>query len=650
MATDTGSEAAFGRVSRLQGLVFEQLTRVAAFVGVVALFLLFYYTVRDAVQPATADPGWYAVLAVTFLAPTAAVSVVARRRPGATRVALRAVGAVLAGLALATVFVLWLSANLTLAVLVGCAVPTAAAFAFAARRRRGALVAVRALGVVLAGLGVAGIGAGFLGEQATLVGLVTVGVPLGLLGRYFLARPPVGAVGVRALAAATLGAMAALLALGTAATFGVDLGSAGLGEGGAAGVVALASVVGVGVVAVRARDHHGRAGLFAPFVALAPALAGYLFHREFVVTAGLTPALYGVAVGLPFLAFAATVVRSDEEDATGLAVPVVAAAGLGAAAWFHRNFVVTAPDAELAFGLALALTFGAYAWYVLTRDPEERDVPPGRIGLLVPVVAGVGLLAGLAGAEQLGFAAPDVWLDVGFLTSGSHYDPTQAGIHPALVGTLYLMAIVAFVSFPLGVGAAVYLEEYATNDRFTRLIEVNVANLAGVPSVVYGLLGVAVFIRSGGLGIGAVLAGGLTLSLLILPIVIVTAQEAIRAVPDSLRRASYGMGATRWQTVRNVVLPEAMPGILTGTILALGRAVGETAPILMVGLAAFAGVPEGLTAQGTAMPLRVFEWALHSNDLIRTHVAAAGSMTLLVALVAMNGVAILLRNKYQRDQ
>jgi phosphate transport system permease protein len=166
---------------------------------------------------------------------------------------------------------------------------------------------------------------------------------------------------------------------------------------------------------------------------------------------------------------------------------------------------------------------------------------------------------------------------------------------------------------------------------------------------VYGLLGVGVFVRYGGLPLGAVVVGGFTLSLLILPIVIISAQEAIRAVPDSLRQASYGMGATRLQTVRTVVLPRAVPGILTGTILALGRAVGETAPLLMVGLAAIGGVPDSLTGQGTAMPLQVFSWALDARPLFRENVAAAGAVTLLAVMLTMNGVAIVIRNRYQRD-
>jgi len=215
--------------------------------------------------------------------------------------------------------------------------------------------------------------------------------------------------------------------------------------------------------------------------------------------------------------------------------------------------------------------------------------------------------------------------------------------------TLVITVGSALIVLPVGVLTAVYLSEYAS-ERTRSVLKPTLEVLAGVPTVVYGLLGVAVFVRFGGLSLGAVVAGGFTLSLLILPIVIVTSQEAIRSVPDSLREASYGMGATRWQTVRYVVLPRAVPGILTSTILALGRAVGETAPLIMVGLAPIGGVPGALTEQGTAMPLQVFAWALDARELFREHVAAAGALTLLVTLVALNGTAVVIRNKYQREQ
>ena len=242
-------------------------------------------------------------------------------------------------------------------------------------------------------------------------------------------------------------------------------------------------------------------------------------------------------------------------------------------------------------------------------------------------------------------ALPTVW---SFLTNPTSVFPAQAGIGPALVGSVAMMIVLAVAAFPVGVGAAVYLEEYASDSWFVRAIQINISNLAGVPSVVYGILGLALFVRTLGMPYGTVIVGGLTVGLLVLPIVIISAQEAIRAVPDSLRQASYGMGATRWQTIRSVVLPRAVPGILTGTILSLGRAIGETAPLIMIGVptAVFA-LPDSLASKFTAMPMQIFAWAELPSDAFQKGVVAAGVVTLLAILLAMNSVAIYIRNRYQ---
>ena len=274
-------------------------------------------------------------------------------------------------------------------------------------------------------------------------------------------------------------------------------------------------------------------------------------------------------------------------------------------------------------------------------------------GLAFPVVLVVGGVAGALLTRVLGLAGPDVWLDWAYLTSVPNTDPSLAGIYPALVGSVMLLLVVVVMTFPIGVGAAIYLEEYAPSEgivgKFVTLVEINIANLAGVPSVVYGLLGLAVFIRWAGMPNGSIIVGGLTVGLLILPIVIIAAQEAIEAVPDSLRQASYGMGSTRWQTVRNVVLPEAMPGILTGTILALGRAIGETAPLLLVGIAASVRLaPNSFFDLGRAMPRQIYTWAFEPKAEFRYGVVAAGVVTLLVVLLVMNATAIVLRNKFER--
>jgi phosphate transport system permease protein len=227
--------------------------------------------------------------------------------------------------------------------------------------------------------------------------------------------------------------------------------------------------------------------------------------------------------------------------------------------------------------------------------------------------------------------------------------PQNAGIQSAIVGTLYLMAICAFLVVPLGVMTAIYLEEYADAKRWwNRAIEVNIQNLAAVPSVVYGILGLAFIVR-GPLGIGNVLlAGGITLALLVLPVVIIVAREAIRAVPPSIREGALALGATQWQTIWKQVLPGSIAGIATGVILALSRAIGETAPLLVVG----AGVslrfnPDGLTSQFTALPIQIFAWTQDPNQEFVTR--AAGAIVVLMAiLLLMNSVAIWLRNRYEQ--
>ncbi|MFC7045066.1 phosphate ABC transporter permease PstA [Halobacteriaceae archaeon GCM10025711] len=237
-----------------------------------------------------------------------------------------------------------------------------------------------------------------------------------------------------------------------------------------------------------------------------------------------------------------------------------------------------------------------------------------------------------------------------YLTNPSSRFPEEAGIYPALVGSVFMMVFVALMAFPLGVGTAIYLEEYAGDGRLTQLIQVNISNLAGVPSVVYGILGLAVFVRTLGMDYGTVIVGAATISLLILPIVIISSQEAIRSVPDSLRQASYGMGATRWQTIREVVLPNALPGILTGTILALGRAIGETAPLIMIGFAsAIYTAPTSPFDKASAMPMQIFAWADLPQPEFQHGVVAAGVVVLLVVLLTMNGVAIYIRNKFQKQ-
>ena len=234
----------------------------------------------------------------------------------------------------------------------------------------------------------------------------------------------------------------------------------------------------------------------------------------------------------------------------------------------------------------------------------------------------------------------------GFFTSTPSRFADQSGIKVAFLGTLWMMSFTALFSFPVGLGAALYLEEYAPKHWITRLIQINITNLAGVPSIVYGILGLAVFVRIMSLD-RSVLSGALTMSLLIMPIIIITSQEALRSVPNSLRQASYALGATRWQTIWHVVLPHAFPSILTGTILALSRAIGETAPLIMVGALTFiAFSPSSPMDPFTALPIQIFNWTSQPKDEFRD-IAASAIIVLLVVLLTLNAGAIYLRNRFQ---
>jgi phosphate transport system permease protein len=244
----------------------------------------------------------------------------------------------------------------------------------------------------------------------------------------------------------------------------------------------------------------------------------------------------------------------------------------------------------------------------------------------------------------------------GFLTSPLSSDPGKAGVVQGIVGTAILALLVAVVAFPIGLATAVYLEEYAADTRFTRFIQINIRNLAGVPSVVYGLLGLSVFVglfdSLDGRGNGRnILAGGATLAVLVLPIVIITSVEALRAVPNTLREAGYGVGASRWEVTRKLVLPAAAPGILTGTVLALSRALGETAPLVIAGavLGSFSGLTISTLFSGsyTALPMIVYDWSRKPQEAFRADAAAAIVVLLAITLFA-NGVAVLLRNRSER--
>ncbi|SHK95466.1 phosphate ABC transporter permease PstA [Rhodothermus profundi] len=241
------------------------------------------------------------------------------------------------------------------------------------------------------------------------------------------------------------------------------------------------------------------------------------------------------------------------------------------------------------------------------------------------------------------------WLDWQFLTSYPSRRPEAAGIKSAIVGSFWLMLLTALFSVPIGVGAAVYLEEYAPRGWLLRLIQLNIANLAGIPSVIYGILGLGLFVRFFALG-RSLLAGALTMSLLVLPIIVISTQEALRAVPQGIRESAYALGATRWQVVSSHLLPIAAPGILTGIILALSRAVGETAPLVMIGALTFvAFLPSHVLDPFTVLPIQIFNWTARPQETFRG-LAAAAIIVLMVFLFLMNLSAILLRNYYERHR
>jgi phosphate transport system permease protein len=253
------------------------------------------------------------------------------------------------------------------------------------------------------------------------------------------------------------------------------------------------------------------------------------------------------------------------------------------------------------------------------------------------------------------------WIDLSFLTEPMNSKPEFAGVRTAILGSIWVIALTMLMAFPIGICAAIYLEEYATDNWFNRIIRTNIYNLAGVPSIIYGMLGLAIFVRaleyySSGAAIGVTDANGrtiisaaLTMALLVLPLIIINGQEAIRAVPNSLRQASYGLGATKWQTVWHHVLPMAMPGILTGTILAMSRAIGETAPLIVVGASTFIVFdPSGPFSKFTVLPIQIYDWTSRPEQQFR-NAAAAAIAVLLVLLLTLNALAIWLRNRYRRS-
>lgn len=281
---------------------------------------------------------------------------------------------------------------------------------------------------------------------------------------------------------------------------------------------------------------------------------------------------------------------------------------------------------------------------------DERVRDRRRLGMILSGLFSVATFFGIVVLMTLLvqiFVQGIPWVDGQFLTSYPSRFPERAGIKSAIVGSIYMIGLTTLFSVPLGIATAVYLEEYARKNWFTRLVQINIANLAGVPSVLYGILGLALFVRFVGLG-RSLLAGALTMSLLILPVIIISTQEALRAIPSGIRESAYALGATRSQVIWSHLIPSAAPGILTGVILSLSRAMGETAPLVMIGALAFvAFVPESVMDGFTVLPIQIFNWAARPQPAFQ-ELAAGAIIVLMVTLLILNLSAILLRNYYEK--
>jgi phosphate transport system permease protein len=595
MAT-ADAETAFGRVSRTKGFLFRWLTLAASLFGIVALAVLLVFVIVDAFGLKQADPLWIVAAVATGLGP---------------------------------VLGLWLYAaddrDLTI---------------HAAITLVGGAVAAYLLEL---GLGVFGAGIPLL--NWSLFWLFAVVIPTTSYVLYVGIQSPIGGTG-----AGLLGRLVAGTALGffLYALFVVFEPTQWVL------IYTMAIVPWALLTAISKRRESSVLDLApVPVGVLGFLLAVWL--SDILVFYVLTWVLHLWAIALPAAAIVGLAYWRRRGRRSGAVMGLLAFL-LPTAGSLVAGVLSIPPRHALLVLVPLVILPGTYLRRVLERKR-------GRLGLIAPVVVAGAIALAWFVPGALGLNGPHVWLDGQFLTNAHSNTPADAGLYPAIIGSVAIVTLVAIVSFVFGVGAAVFLEDYTSDEGLTgaivRLIQVNIANLAAVPSVVYGLLGLALFgnltytlpllgFTYTGTGVGTVLTAGLTLSLLILPVTIIAAQEAVRAVPDSLRRGSYAMGATRWQTTKEVVLPEAMPGILTGTILALGRAIGETAPLIMIGLATTSfSPPNGFASKTTAMPMQVFAWHSFPGPAFRHGVLAAGVVTMLAVLLLMNGAAIVLRNKYE---
>ncbi|MGQ3330522.1 phosphate ABC transporter permease PstA [Halorubrum sp. FL23] len=522
------------RLQQLKGQLFEVALVAATLVGIVSLLVLFAQISNDAFRPATASSAWFLAYFGTLVAPTAAFTLYARRRPAVRTANAKAFAAVYGGLLLSLV------------------------------------------------------------TYAVVDSLSPYDVFIYLL---FVSLPPV-----------------LVLAYDRTTDDRTYTGP----------LIPVSILVGIGVAALVDGPISEPLGIAAEWI------------------------MYFGLVTVPAALLVAWLTASRRGRRTGAtAGGVVAAGGLAVAV------ASIATGANTSLLVVLFSAFVVPTGYVIARS--VRTNPEGRVGLAGPFVLIGGTLIGAAIVERLEIENPDTFLTPTLLLeSWDGLNASNAGVYPQIVGSIIIVGFMAVLAFPVGIGAAIYLEEYAPDTglrgRLATLLEVNISNLAGVPSVVYGLLGLALFRRTLGFGTGIVISASGTLGLLILPIVIVSTQEALRSVPDDLRQGSYGMGASRWQTLREVVLPEAIPGTLTGTILALARAIGETAPLVIIAIATTTySPPSGLFSSGTALPLQIFAASANAKPEFRHGVVPAAAVVLLILMLLMNATAIIIRNKYARE-
>ena len=586
MALEHETEPNFGTVSRVKGVVFQYLSFGASVAGIVALAALLVYVSIDAFDLANASPEWLLVYFLTLVVPLVAFSLYS----AGDRALVRRTVLVLGGGLVATV-VVFEAIELLIRPIPRLTWPLAYLF----------VVAVPVVSYVL-----------FVGAQR----------PVGRVG--------VGLIG-RTVGGAALGTAVAIVFIVLDGRLWFLVYTLGVFP------AAIAYVYG----RLRGIDRLIEAAVPIGIVGVVTAV----LMRDIVRTYPTPSFIFLWTFGVPIAIGAGALVAS--RHGSRLSVGAVSGLSLIAAAGGIVSGASVLPEGSV------TLVFAATVAPTVTYLHGVFDSEEGRIGVLFPLLVGGGALLGAAIVGALGIPGPDPWLDPGYVTSAPSRNAVDAGLYPAIVGSVIIIAMVAVLSFVLGVGAAVFLEEYTADSgivgSITRIVQINIANLAAVPSVVYGLLGLGLFANLLGFGFGTAVTAALTLSLLILPITVISAQEAVRAVPDEFRQGSYAMGATRWQTTKKVVLPEAMPGILTGTILALGRAIGETAPLIMIGAATTVfSAPNDVWSRFSAMPMQIFAWSDFPQAEFRYGVVAAGVVTLLVVLLGMNATAIIVRNRMER--